>query len=198
MSDERITPSQFDLKNQQETGIEVLRSGLPDLPGTLTYEMSIPIACWEASSSAVVLFLRYLRIAGASPIPIATIGSFYRHGQQWLPHVNWASTGWSHDLVADQKSLSDLDGQAIVGGCAMSSPQASRGIPVAVMTGRVSPVVSSIALVQGDRVDRRPLQSHFGAWVVCVEEWSPFRIDAVDDAGTAIGTVTGPLGSIPA
>jgi hypothetical protein len=198
VSNERITPLQFDPKNQQETGIEVLRSGLPDLPGTLTREMSIPIACWEASNSAVVLFLRYLKIAGASPIPIATIGLFYRHGQQWLPHVNWASTGWSHDPVADQKSLSDLDGQAIVGGCAMSNPQASPGIPVAVMTGRVSPAITSIALVQGDRVDRRPLQSHFGAWVVCAEEWSPFQIDAADDAGTVVGTVTGPLGPITA
>ena len=99
---------------------------------------------------------------------------------------------------ADPRSLRDLDGQAIVGGCAMSNPQAGPGIPAAVMSGRVSPAVTSIALVQGDREDGRPLQSHFGAWVVCTEEWSPFQIDAVDDAGTVIGAVPGPLGPIAA
>lgn len=58
------------------------------------------------------------------------------------------------------------------------------------MTGRVSPAVTTLAVVQDGHEDRRPLRSHFGAWVVCVERWAPFQVNALDEAGTVIGTIS--------
>jgi hypothetical protein len=42
------------------------------------------------------------------------------------------------------------------------------------VTGRVSPAVTAIAVVHDGQEGRRPLASHFGAWVVCLEQWSPY------------------------
>jgi hypothetical protein len=41
-------------------------------------------------------------------------------------------------------------------------------------------------------LDRRPLRSHFGAWVVCLEQWSPYQINALDRAGAVIGSTQRP------
>jgi hypothetical protein len=61
-----------------------------------------------------------------------------------------------------------------------------------VMTGRVSPAVTHLTIIQNDREDRRELQSHFGAWVVCVDRWSPYRVNALDETGTILGSIAGP------
>lgn len=49
-----------------------------------------------------------------------------------------------------------------------------------------------LALVQDGREERRELQSHFGAWIVCTEKWSPYQINALGETGTVVGCITGP------
>lgn len=61
-----------------------------------------------------------------------------------------------------------------------------------IRAGRVSPEVTALAVIQDGREDRRPLRSHFGAWVVFLEQWSPYEINAVDHAGAVIGSTQGP------
>lgn len=159
--------------------------------------MSLPVAYWKATNCAVVLFLKYRRVHfpgddDATFHPVVTMGTFYREAGRWAAHEWWGGTGWSHDPVADPGSLRDLDGRAIAGGSGSHKPDPEPGCPASVITGRVSPAVTRLALIQDDREERRELRSHFGAWVVCTERWSPYQINALDEAGTVLGHITGP------
>ena len=53
----------------------------------------------------------------------------------------------------------------------------------------VAPAVTAIGLIQNGREDLRPLQSHFGAWVVCTDESSPYRITAYDKSGVMLADI---------
>jgi hypothetical protein len=159
----------------------------------LSYEMSVPLAFWKATGCAVVLFLGYSRLDDDGTVhPRVVMGNFYREGEEWAARPWWGGTGWSHDPVADPGSLRDLDGQAVVGGGGGFNPEPNPGFPAAVVTGRVSPAVTHLALVQGDVEDRRELRSHFGGWVVCTEKWAPYEINALDETGAVVGCITGP------
>lgn len=197
MSAESRLPSYLDPGNRQRTGIEILDQGLPALPDVLTHEMSIPLAFWKTTSCAVVLFLRYSRVRspeddGGTFWPGVTMASFYREDDHWAAHKWWAGTGWSHDPVGNPGSSRDLGGRAIVTGGASSNPDPLPGWPASVRTGRVSPQVTHLSLIQDGREERRELQSHFRAWVVCTDKWSPYEINALDETGTVIGQITGP------
>jgi len=159
--------------------------------------MSVPVAFWKATSCAVVLFLKYSRVyfPGDDDVTFhtsVTMGTFYREADRWAPHKWWGGKGWSHDPIADPGSLRDLDGQAITGDGGSGNPNPQPGFPASVLTGRVSPAVTHLALVQNGREERRELQSRFGAWVVCTEKWSPYQINALDETGAVLGCITGP------
>src|SRR5262245_23955373 len=188
MSDESGLAAHLDPRHQTRTGIEILDHGLPALPDVLSHQMSIPVALWKATSCAVVLFLKYSRVhfPGDDDVtfhPSVTMGTFYRDADRWAAHPWWGGTGWSHDPVADPGSLRDLGGQAIAGGSGSHNPNPPARSPASVLTGRASPAVTHLALVQDDREERRERRSHFGAWVVCIETWSPYQINALDGTG---------------
>lgn len=63
------------------------------------------------------------------------------------------------------------------------------GVPAVVLPGRVAPAVKDIALIQDGYEDRRRLSSHFGAWIVCTEQPSPFRVIAYDDNGAVLADI---------
>ncbi|HUY51042.1 MAG TPA: hypothetical protein VMV92_35945 [Streptosporangiaceae bacterium] len=42
---------------------------------------------------------------------------------------------------------------------------------------------------RGRTGDRRPLESRFGAWVVCTEQASPFQVTALDQNGTVLSSI---------
>lgn len=197
MSDEGGLPPHLDPMHQKRAGLEILDHGLPALPDVLSYQMSVPVAFWKAAGCAVVLFLKYRRVLFPGDDAVAvrpgmTMGTFYRDGGGWVAHGWWGGTGWSHDPVADPGSLCDLDGQAIAGGSGSHNPNPRPGFPASVIAGRVSRAVTHLALVQDDREERRELQSHFGAWIVCTEKWSSYRVNALDETGTVLGCLTGP------
>ena len=162
-------PPQFDPRKMAVTGVEVLDHGLPALPDELTYRMAIPVAYWKADRCAVVLFLRFSRHRRDID-PVATMATFSREGERWNPHRHWHGTGWSHDPIASPDDLRDLGGRALVtGGGSGSTETPPPGWPAAVIHGRISPAVKQLALIQNGHEDRRLLESHFGAWVVCTE-----------------------------
>jgi len=186
-------PPQFDPRRRALAGIDVLRHGLPELPEVLTDEMSIPLAFWTSAACAVVLFLHYSRQPGESPDPVVSQGSYYRDGDRWRAHPHWAGSGWSHDPISAPGDLRDLGGRAIVAGGGSFTDQPRPGHAAITVTGRVSPAVTAIALVHDGQEDRRALRSHFGAWVVCLEQWSPYQVKALDEAGAVIGSIQGRL-----
>jgi hypothetical protein len=186
------------MKAPEELGAEVLARGLPALPEVLTYQMSIPVAYWTASRSAVVLFLHFRQRdfevppAGAAHdevTPMVMMVTFSLDGERWTADPMWYSTGWSHDSIAKPGSLRDLDGRAIAGGGGEFSDQPGPHYPAAIATGRAAAAVKQIALIQDGREDRRRLESHFGAWVICTEQTSPFQVTALDENGVVLDSI---------
>ena len=134
------------------------------------------------------MFLAFHELEG-EVLPWVTVGTYVRGGQGWSASRMWAGAGWSHDPIGKPGSLRDLGGNAMVtsGGVFESRPEP--GYPVAVVRGRVAPGVTQIALIQDGREHRRPLESHFGAWVVCTERPTEFEVTAMDDTGMVLGRI---------
>ena len=165
------------------TGVEVLHRGLPPLPEQLTYQLSIPVAYWTTSLRGVVLFLGFSWWDDDKRwFPKVTMATFTRDGNGWSPTRHWMFTGWSHDPIANPGSFRDLGGRAMATG----------GGSETITHGRVAPAVREIGVIQNGHENRRPLESHFGAWVVCTDEPLPFRVAAYNKSGVMLADTEGP------
>jgi hypothetical protein len=182
-------PPEYNPRHMAATGVAVLEHGLPALPEVVTYQMAVPVAYWKAERCAVVLFLRFSRDFDGHWNPIAMMGTFARDEDQWSAHQHWAGTGFSHDPVASPGDLRHLGGRAITISGHSWSGRPAPGNPAMIVHGHVGPAVTQLALIQDGCEDRRPLESHFGAWVVCTEHASPFQVTALDASGTALASI---------
>jgi len=179
-------PPQFNPRNMIRVGHDVLDHGLPALPETLAYQMAIPMACWKADQCAVVLVLRYSRHGRGKPFPIAMQVVYSRSEHGWKAPTHVAGTGFSHDPVASPGNLRDLGGRLMVHGGTSEAAEVTPGRPAFTAVGRAAPEVQSLALSQGGREDRRPLESHFGAWVICTDSPPPLDLAGIDRSGTVV------------
>ena len=188
-------PPQFHPDNLTRTGLDVIDHGLPPLPEELSYQMAIPVAYWVASQCAVVLFLRFLRHRRERN-PMILHVTYARTGAGWTRNMYSSGTGFGLDPIAEPGGLRALGGQPMTGGGSMHyQEQPPPGYPAAVVTGLVAPAVTQIALIQDGHEDRRPLQSHFGAWVVCTERLGSFQVAGLASDGTVLATLDYPLSS---
>jgi hypothetical protein len=192
MTSEPELPPDLDPRHTRRTGASVIEHGLPGLPEVLTYQMSIPVAYWRAPSCAVVLFLRFEQWDGKF-WPKVTMGTYFRDGERWTAHRMWAGKSWPHDPIAKPDTLRDLAGKTIGSSGGASTKQAEPGYPAAVAIGRAASTVKQIALIQNGHQDRRPLESHFGAWTVCTDKPGPYDVAAFDEHGAMLATLQHPF-----
>ena len=125
-----------------------------------------------------MLFLRFNRHR-RSWQPIALTATFTRHDGQWTadgPH--WFGTDF-HDPFTDPAGLHGLGGEAIVYSSTSST----------IWHGTAAPSVKYLALIRDGHEDRRPLDNHFGAWIVHADQPGPFRVAAIDENGTTMAEI---------
>jgi predicted negative regulator of RcsB-dependent stress response len=183
-------PPEFNPRNMARTGIDVLEHGLLPLPEVLRREMAIPVAYWIAAQCAVVLVLRFSGHGHDEATPIAMQVAYSRgEGGRWKPPAHVLGGSFSHDPVRDPGSTRDLDGRAMVCGGSSQAGEVRPGHPAAIATGRASPEVKYLAVIRDGHEDRRPLESHFGAWVVCTEQPGSFDVVGLDAAGTILASL---------
>jgi tetratricopeptide (TPR) repeat protein len=184
-------PPQFNPANMMHTGADVLEHGLPPLPEALTYDMAVPVAYWKAEQCAVVLVLRFTRFGGGEPTPTASQVVYSRDADgRWVPPRHFVGTSFSYDPVRSPQRAWNPNNQAIVYGGRSLGREAAPGCPVLIATGQAAPEVRYLALVKDGHEDRRPLESHFGAWVVCTEEPGPCEVVGLDADGTVLAALT--------
>ena len=171
-------PPGFDPRNMASTGIAVLANGLPPLPEPLTHRMAIPMAWWAARDTAVVLFLTFSRHRRTWD-PAALMVTFTRQDGAWEPGTHWHGTSF-HDPVTDPGGLYGLDGRPIA---------SSGGLGGIICHGTAAPAVKYLALIQDGRQDRRPLDNHFGAWVIRADKPGQLAIAALDEDGTTLAEI---------
>jgi tetratricopeptide (TPR) repeat protein len=187
-------PPEFDPANMLRTGIDVLEHGLLPLPAVLRHEMAIPVAYWKAERCAVVLVLRFSRYGHHQPQPMA-MQVTYSRGEEgsWEPPRRVLGGSFSHDPIRSPGSMRDMGGNPMVYGGSSQTDQVTRGHPAVIATGRAAPEVKYLAVIKDGHEDRRPLETHFGAWVVCTEQPGPFDVAGLDANGIVLASLPHPL-----
>lgn len=188
-------PAELDPRYWLQTGAEVIEHGLPELPPRLTYEMVIPFCYWAAECCAVVEFMRFHPDPedGQMRAMTTTVCYAWQDGR-WVPPQGNQFTGSSYafDPVADPECDRHRDGSAMTyyWFSPRDSHQPSR--PASTALGYISPDVKYLAVIRDGKQDYRPLQSHFGAWTVCVEKPGPFDVAAFDRDGKLLARLEYP------
>jgi tetratricopeptide (TPR) repeat protein len=181
-------PAEFNPRNMISTALHVLERGLPPLPAQLTPDMAIPLAYWTARQHALVLVLTFTRWEGQQDsTATACVLTFTRHGDTWTPPQHFHGHSWSHDPIARPHSLRDLGGRPMVSGSGTTT----------MMHGRVTPDARELSLIQDGHEDTRPLDSHFGAWIVCTDDTTPFEVEARDAEGNPIARLSNWMAHTP-
>ena len=187
-------PPEFNPGNLVRTGIDVLEHGLLPLPEVLRYEMAIPVAYWKAGQCAVVLVLRFARHGHDEPVPVAMQVSYSRGKDgRWEPPAHVHGSSFSHDPIRNPGSMRDLDGRPMVYGSSSQAGKVTPGHPAFIATGRAAPEVKYLAVIKDGHEDRRPLESHFGAWVVCTEQPGSFEVAGLDANGAVLASLPHPF-----
>jgi hypothetical protein len=52
--------------------------------------------------------------------------------------------------------------------------------------------VKDISVIQSGLKLTAPANGHWGAWIICLDEWAPYTIEASDEDGAVIGQIQGP------
>jgi hypothetical protein len=189
-------PAELDPRHWLQAGAEVIENGLSELPSRLTHQMSIPIAYWSAECCAVVAFMQFRRDYDTGQVWAATCTVPYaREDGQWVPprHSVFYWQSYAFDPVTDPGCDRHLDGNAMTYGAVGENAGHEPGQPASVTLGHVSPAVRYLAVIQDGRQDYRPLQSHFGAWVVCLEQPGIFDVAAFDSDGSLLACLEHPF-----
>jgi tetratricopeptide (TPR) repeat protein len=187
-------PPAFSPGNMIRTGISVLEHGLLPLPDVLRPEMAIPVAYWKAEQCAVVLVMTFPRHGRNEPAPMA-MRVIYSRGDddRWEPPTHIFGFSFSHDPIGSPESVRDMDGRPMVYGGGSQAGKVTPGRPASIATGRAAPVVKYLAVIKDGHEDRRPLESHFGAWVVCTEQPGSFEVAGLDASGAVLARFPHPL-----
>lgn len=179
---------EFTPANKALNGSSVLRHGLPPLPSPLTTDMAVPIAYWRDHSCAAVLFLEYRKLPDGTFTPAVTMGRYRPDRGSWRPFRHWTGTGWSYDPLKPAPDY-DRDRRTItIGGGTFPDPEHLRD-QWAVVHGRVTSDVARLRLVVGNERLERAVDSHFGAWIVCVDQPGAFALNALDAGGAVIASL---------
>jgi hypothetical protein len=191
-------PAEFDPRHMLRAGIEVLKHGLPPLPPALAYQMAVPVAFWTSGRCAVVLTLRFSRQRHGprEHAPMALRLVYSRDGETedgtWTPAEHHHGSNFSHDPIASPGSTRHMGSSLIVYSGGSHTGGATPGHPACVVTGYTVPQVRYLAVIQDEQEERRRLDSHLGAWVVCTERPGPFEIAAIGEDGTVLDTISYP------
>ncbi|HEY0937034.1 MAG TPA: hypothetical protein VGD91_25270 [Trebonia sp.] len=187
-------PPEFNPANMIRAGISALEHGLPPLPAVLTYDMAIPMACWEAGHCAVVLVLSFARHGHDQPEPMA-LKVIYSRGEdgRWVPPTLVTGISFRHDPVRSRERKRDTDDSPVLYGSSSQAREVTPGHPAAIAAGTAAPEVKYLAVIKDGREDRRTLESHFGAWVVCTEQPGPFEVVGLDADGTVLASLPHPF-----
>ena len=190
-------PPEFNPRNMVRTGIDVLEYGLPPLPEVLRYEMAIPVAYWRAEQCAVVLVLRFSGHGHDEPWPMAMQVSYSRgEDGRWEPPAHILGSSFSHDPIRSPGSIRDLGGRPMTYGGSSQTDNVAPGHPAFITAGRAAPEVRYLAVIKDSHEDRRPLESHFGAWVVCIEQPGSFEVVGLDANGTVLASIPHPFAAV--
>jgi len=78
----------------------------------------------------------------------------------------------------------------MVRGGTSEAAEVTPGRPAFTAAGRAAPEVRSLVLIQDGREDRRLLESHFGAWVICTDRPPPLDLAGIDRNGNVVARLS--------
>jgi hypothetical protein len=137
------------------------------------------------------LVLRYTRPWRNKPDPTQIMVVYSRASDgSWAPPRGAGGTGFPYDPIARPGgAMQALGGRQMVTGGGSFSRAAAPGRPATIATGLAASEIEHLAVIQGGSEDRRPLESHFGAWVVCTEQPGEFEVAGLDQEGKVVDSI---------
>ncbi|HEY5265527.1 MAG TPA: hypothetical protein VIJ40_01810 [Acidimicrobiales bacterium] len=187
-----VDESIFNVANMDANGLKVLSEDLREMPTSVTTSSVVPLAYWKSLQFGAVLFLRYSEDENGTMVPAVTRGVFRRHGENWKPLDYWAGSGWTHDLITNPDSIAELGGRAICDSGGSFTDKPNPEAPAIVIAGRHSPEVNVLSVTQTGSKTNAPVNGRWGAWIICLDQWAPYAIEAIDENGVVIGQIQGP------
>ncbi len=166
------------------------------MPASLTYDMWIPLCYWTGECCGVVAFMFFspdyedgqLRPVTSSCPTAGKAAAGCRGGN--IFSAGGINDGF--DPVIDRDYSRHLDGSIMTYGTFAPRDGHEPGRPASTALGHVSSVVKYLAVIQDGEQDYRPLRSHFGTYLVCVEKQGPFDVAAFDKDGGLLVTLPHP------
>jgi hypothetical protein len=153
--------------------------------------MAIPVAYWKAEHCAVVLILRYTSPWRTRPHPTQFMVVYSRAPDgSWIPPNRTGGTSFPYDPIArPDGAMHALGGRLLVTGGSSHTRERARGRPASIATGLAALEIKHLAVIQDGSEVRRPLESHFGAWVVCTEQPGEFEVAGLDQHGNVMDSI---------
>ena len=108
---------------------------------------------------------------------------------RWKPPAHVLGGSYSYDPIHSPGNTRDMDGRLMVCGSSSQAGEVTAGHPAVIATGRAVPEVKYLAVIKDGHEDRRPLESHFGAWVVCTEQPGAFEVTGLDANGAVLASI---------
>ena len=124
------------------------------------------------------------------PSPVAFKATYSRTPDGWTAPAHFHGSSFHHDPIASPGDRREMDGRPMIISAGSVATEVTPGHPAVVAVGRAAPDVRYLAVIKDGREDRRPLDSHFGAWIVCTEQLGPFEIVGFDENGTVLARLT--------
>ena len=182
-----------DFVNMWRQGLIVLDEGLPPSPEAMTHSDAVPVSYWTTNMCGAVQFVFFIERDGDGFRPADITLEYDRDGDAWYPvrMPLFFGGGYEGD-IGSANFMRHQSNQAIEISHTRYQDEAEPGTLAIVMSGRHSPDVEEIWLVQGDRPEKRPASGHFGSWTICTETFAPLRVEAHDGTGLLLGSVEGP------
>ena len=186
-----------DFDVMQQSGLAVLKEGLPPLPRELTRSDIVPVSYWTTGLGGAVHFIFFSEDSAGVFHPADVTFQYGRNEDGWHPikeplFLNLDRSG----AVGDPNFMRLSPDSVIEGSSGSITNEPDPGRLAIVMSGFHGPEVAEIWLVQGGRIDKRPCSGHFGSWTICTELFAPLLVEAHDAAGRLLGSIDEPRATL--
>jgi hypothetical protein len=180
----RVQPKSFDEDLMTEWSVWVLDNGLPPLPDGVDPGESVPVAQWVGPRFAAVLHIQWMWSEDHNDDSLSTETQvFVRRGQHWEIADGQGGSSW-FDPPFERPSR--VGPRTVAIGHEFCATEPSRSC--CAVDGFVGSDAAHIEVEDADGMTRRPVESPFGAVIVCSDGAGDATFRVLDGDGRVLGS----------
>jgi hypothetical protein len=158
-----VRPESFDEDLMDDWSVWVLDNGLPELPATVMAGESVPVARWAGPCFGAVVYVAWSTGSGdEGDALVSEVRVFRRTKAGWQPSSGGGGTDWFDPPFVRP---AEIESNRVAVGHLHAS--GSEGWRCCAVDGLVGAEAAYVEVADDDGVTVRPIESAFGAFVVC-------------------------------